>query len=81
MFELFGLIELVKLAVEVLKSIITVIVDLCKSLGIIEDEENPEELGDKALQAEEDGMGPDSFDSWSEYKNIRIPPKLMRVLI
>jgi hypothetical protein len=70
MLELFGMVELAKLAVEVLKAIITVIVDLGKSLGLIEDNENPEELGDKALQAEEDGMGPDSFDSWSDYKTM-----------
>jgi hypothetical protein len=82
MFELFEIVELVKLAVEVLKAIITVTVDLCKSLGIIEDMESPEELGDKALQAEEDGMESDSFESWLDYKkmldNYQIDPERSR---
>ena len=30
---------------------------------------NPEQLGDKALQADEDGIHPDNYDTFGEYLN------------
>ncbi len=40
-----------------------------KALGLIKDEEKPEDLGDKALQAEEQGITPDKFKTYEEYAN------------
>ena len=40
-----------------------------KALGLIKEDEKPEDLGDKALQAEEQGITPDKFKSYEEYAN------------
>lgn len=40
-----------------------------KALGLIKEEEKPEDLGDKALQAEEQGITPDKFKTYEEYAN------------
>lgn len=46
--------------------IATAIHAICKALGIIK-EEKPEDLGDKALQAEEAGHKPEDFDTYDDY--------------
>ena len=40
-----------------------------KALGLIKEDEKLEDLGDKALQAEEQGITPDKFKSYEEYAN------------
>ena len=40
-----------------------------KALGLIKEDEKPEDLGDKALQAEEQGITPDKFKTYEEYAN------------
>ena len=38
-----------------------------QALGIIGPDENAKELGDKAIQAEEEGITPENYDSYEEY--------------
>ena len=60
----------VELAIRGLKAVIGLLVNVAKSLGLIE-EPNPE-LAEKALQAEEDeGITPDDFDTYEEFKEDR----------
>lgn len=56
------------LAIEGLKVVVKALVSLCKALGLIEEDKEPEELGDKAIQYEEaTGKKPEDFDSYEEY--------------
>ena len=41
---------------------------IAKALGLIESEEKVEDLGDKAIQAEERGIKPEDFRTYSEYE-------------
>ena len=61
--------EVIKLPIEKLKSIIVIAVEVCKLLGLIE-EKNPEELGDKVLQAQEAGISPEDYANIQEYKEM-----------
>ena len=46
----------------------TIVMKVLQSLGIIgPEEEKPEDLGDKALQAEEAGIVPENYDSYEAY--------------
>ena len=51
----------VGLAIEGLKMVVNSLVNVCKALGLIEEDTDPEELGDKAIQAEESGIKPENF--------------------
>ena len=42
---------------------------IAKALGLVKEDEKPEDLGDKALQAEEQGITPDKFKTYEEYAN------------
>ena len=53
---------------ETLKKVIETIVDILKDLGIIENNEKPEEIGDKCKQAEEAGIDRTKFDKFEEYE-------------
>ena len=55
------------LAVEGLKALGNAFVALGKALGLIKPETNVEDLGDKAIQAEEAGIKPEKFSSYEEY--------------
>ena len=55
------------LVIQGLKAIGAVFTALCKALGLIKPETEVEDLGDKALQAEQDGIVPENFDSYEEY--------------
>lgn len=52
---------------------------LAKALGIIKPEEKVEEVGDKAIQAEDEGIKPENYNSFEEYKraldNFEIDPE------
>jgi len=54
------------------------ITNALKALGVDESEE-PEVIGDKMLQAEEEGITPDSFDNYEEYskaiENFELDPE------
>lgn len=73
------MLELLAAAVAVISTVLEVTVNLAlfativlkvlQALGIIGQEEKPEELGDKAIQAEEAGIVPENYDSYEEYLN------------
>lgn len=59
------------LAVEGLKVLGNALLGVIKELGLIKQEDTVEDLGDKALQAEEAGIVPENFNSYAEYvRNI-----------
>lgn len=58
---------LVGLAVKGLKVIGNAIASIAKALGIIKPERDVEEIGDRALQAEEKGMTPEMYDSYEAW--------------
>lgn len=55
------------LVVEGLKALGNILTVIGKALGIIKPETQVDELGDKALQAEEAGITPDQFETYSAY--------------
>jgi hypothetical protein len=63
-----------------LKIIVGVVEVVGKALGIIPEDEVPEELGDRVIQAEDQGIVPDKFDSYAEYmkkvRELEIDPEL-----
>lgn len=67
------------LAVEGIKVVVSSMVNVCKSLGLIKEETQLEELGDKAIQAEEEGLKPENFDTYEAYvkavENFEINPE------
>ena len=74
-----GLSNFLNLAVEALKIVANALVELCKLFGLIEEEEDPEKLGDKMIQAEEEGIYRDDFSTDQEYyeaiKNFDVDPE------
>lgn len=54
------------LGVQGIKLIANLLTSLAKMLGLVE-ESNPEQLGDKALQAEEAGITPETCSTYEEY--------------
>ena len=57
----------VGLAVQGLKIVGNAIVSIAKALGIIKPERTVEEIGDRALQAEEKGITPDKYESYEAW--------------
>lgn len=57
----------VGLAIQGLKVIGNAIASIAKALGIIKPERDVEEIGDRALQAEEKGMTPDKYSSYEAW--------------
>lgn len=55
------------LAVEGLKALGNILTVIGKALGLIKPETQVDELGDKALQAEEAGITPDQFETYEAY--------------
>lgn len=55
------------LVVEGLKALGNILTVIGKALGLIKPETQVDELGDKALQAEEAGITPDKFETYSAY--------------
>lgn len=60
-------VAIVGLAIDGIRKIADSIMGLGKSLGLINPEVEVDELGDKALQAEEAGIHPGGFPSYAEY--------------
>lgn len=58
---------LAKLSIDGLKEIAGIIKQIGIALGIIKEDTNLEELGDKALQAEQEGIKPENFKTYDEY--------------
>ncbi len=67
-----------KLDLGPLGMIVGAVVKICNLLGLIEDED-PEELGEKVLQAEEEGLTPESCENYKEYmdkiNNFELDPE------
>lgn len=61
--------SLSKLVPEVLKSVATIFINIGKALGLIDKGTDAEDLGDKVLQAEEQGKKPEDYDSFEEFVN------------
>lgn len=57
----------VSVVVEVAKVARDVCVAICKSLGIVEKTMEPDELGDRVIQAEEQGITKEQFDTYAAY--------------
>lgn len=47
-------------------TVVQAVLAICKALGLFEDK-SPEELGDRAIQAEREGITPDKFETFDEY--------------
>lgn len=54
--------------VEAFLKVVAAIDAVCKVLGILETDESTEDLGDRAMQAEEAGIKPENFETYQEYK-------------
>ena len=54
--------------IEVFLKVVAAIDAVCKVLGILDADENTEDLGDRAMQAEEEGIKPENFETYKEYK-------------
>ncbi len=71
--------EIGKLAIGAIKLVVGLIVKVCQVLGLIEADEDPEELGDKVLQAQEEGITPESCENYEEYakkiRNFKLDPE------
>ncbi|MGP1457874.1 MAG: hypothetical protein ACTTKL_00985 [Treponema sp.] len=72
------------LAIQGLKALGSAFVALGKALGIIKPETKPEELGDKAIQAEEAGIKPENFDSYDKYvkavEGFKVDPEKSKLI-
>lgn len=65
-----SLVDLFKgFALDVLKLVATAIVEFVKALGLLDKDTDIEDLGDKVLQAEEQGISPEDYDSFEEFVN------------
>lgn len=56
-----------ELAVQGLKAVVGLLVNVAKALGLVETLN--EDTAEKALQAEDEGIKPENFDSYDEYLN------------
>ncbi len=58
---------------------VTAIDVICKVLGMLEPKETTEDIGDRAIQAQEAGIRPENYGTYKEYlsaiKNFEIDPK------
>lgn len=72
------------LAIQGLKVLANAFIALGKALGIIKPETKPEELGDKAIQAEEAGIKPENFDSYAQYvkavEGFKVDPEKSKLI-
>ena len=59
--------DFLKMSIETLKAVTTVLETIAKALGIIKNEENVEELGDKAMSADKKMEDFDSVNEYIEY--------------
>lgn len=57
---------ILSIGIEILKVVVSALENLAKSLGIIEEDEDVEDLGDRALQSEKQ---PDDFEEFDDYLN------------
>lgn len=76
--DILSVMSFISTAVEIVKTVISVakplleaignaILEIAKVFGVVTESENVEDLGEKALQAEEDGIKPEDYKSCEEY--------------
>lgn len=58
-----------KLAMSLISVVGPAISAICKALGLMKQEEKVEDLGDKAIQAEEAGIRPEDYKRYKDYMN------------
>lgn len=77
-------VKLMPLAIEVIKALGKALEAFAKALGGINPEESMDQLGDKALQAEENGIKPENYESYEEYvkavENFEVDPEKSKVI-
>ena len=54
----------------IINLVIKIFKSICEALGIIKPDEKPEEIGDKIIQAEEEGYKLEDFTNYEEYKKF-----------
>lgn len=59
----------IEIILRVINVVVNVVETVCKTLGIWQDGDKPEELGDKAIQGAEVGITRDKYDTYDEYLN------------
>lgn len=71
--------DMLKLALQGLKEVGKLIFAMAKVLGLMKPDIDIQEMGDKALQAQADGITPEAFDSYSDYvaalENYEVDPE------
>jgi hypothetical protein len=59
--------------------VVKLVTMVLEKLGLIDAKDNPEEMGDKMLQAEEQGITPENFDNYDDYyqaiKDFELDPE------
>ena len=60
-------IAIISKAGDLLKLVANILTGICKELGIIQPETDEVELGDRAIQAEQEGIKPENYDTYQEY--------------
>lgn len=68
--EILGLKETVEATIEILRLVADIIEKIAKILGLVDENESVEKIGDKVLQAEEQGIIPENFDTFDEYMKV-----------
>ena len=59
--------SIIGVAIQGLKTLASALMGIAKALGLVKSERPVEDLGDKALQAEDKGILPENYDSYAEY--------------
>lgn len=78
--DILGAITAVALAIQAVAVIGQILMTVAKSLGLIEDDQQSvEDLGDKAIQAADEGIVPENYESYEEYlhdvENFELDPE------
>ena len=62
-----SIVTAIKAIVPVLKAVANVVMSNCQTLGLIKPEEKVEDLGDKAIQAGDEGIKPENYANYQDY--------------
>lgn len=78
--DILGAITAVALAIQAVAVIGQILMTVAKALGLIEDDQQSvEDLGDKAIQAADEGIVPENYESYEQYlhdvENFELDPE------
>ena len=62
-----SIVTAIKAIVPVLRAVANVVMSICQTLGLIKPEEKVEDLGDKAIQAGDEGIKPENYANYQDY--------------